>query len=98
MVTLSNTPPSLKAWEDGWCEISLSDQEFTLIEEDSFLDLFPISSCSNSIDNQLCNRGLDITDKEIFCYLLRPVIDKLCDFTSQSLVKSGKDPTSVNEL
>ena len=40
MVTLSNTPPSLKAWEDGWCEISLSDQEFTLIEEDYFLDLF----------------------------------------------------------
>ena len=40
MSKLPNTPPSLKAWEDGWCEISLSDQEFTLIEEDSFLDLF----------------------------------------------------------
>ena len=40
MGKLPNTPPSLKAWEDGWCEISLSDQEFTLIEEDYFLDLF----------------------------------------------------------
>ena len=105
MGKLPNTPPSLKAWEDGWCEISLTDQKFTLIEEDSFLDLHFRSSLrntlvvlANSIDNQLRNGGLDVTDKEIFRYLLRPVIDKLCDFTSQSLVKSGKDPTSVNEI
>ena len=39
MSKLPNTPPSLKAWEDGWCEISLTGQKFTLIEEDSFLDL-----------------------------------------------------------
>ena len=39
MSKLPNTPPSLKAWEDGWCEISLTDQESTLIEENSFLDL-----------------------------------------------------------
>ena len=76
MSKLPNTPPSLKAWEDGWCEISLTDQKFTLIEEDSFLDLHFRSSLrntlvvvANSIDNQLRNRGLDITDKEIFRYL-----------------------------
>ena len=39
MSKLPNTPPSLKAWEDGWSEISLTGQKFTLIEEDSFLDL-----------------------------------------------------------
>ena len=39
MVKLPYTPPSLKAWEDGWCKISLSDQKFTLLEEDSVLDL-----------------------------------------------------------
>ena len=72
MVKLPYTPPSLKAWEDGWCEISLSDQKFTLLEEDSVLDLRFRSSLrntlvvvANSIDNQLRNRGLDITDKEI---------------------------------
>ena len=53
-----NTPPSLKAWEDGWCEISLTDQKFTLIEEDSFLGLHFRSALrntlvvlANSIDN-----------------------------------------------
>ena len=63
MSKLPNTPPSLKAWEDSWCEISLSDQEFTLIEEDSFLDLHFRSSLrnilivlANSIVNQLRNR------------------------------------------
>ena len=39
MVTLSNTPPSLKAWEDGWCEISLTGQKFTLIQQ------LPVVSC-----------------------------------------------------
>ena len=68
MSKLPNTPPSLKAWEDSWCEISLSDQEFTLIEEDSFLDLhFRSSLCNtlvviaNGIDNQLRDRRLDIS-------------------------------------
>ena len=58
MGKLPNTPPSLKAWEDGWCKISLTDQVFTLIEEDSFLDLHFRSSLrhtlvvlANSIDN-----------------------------------------------
>ena len=58
MGKLPNTSPNLKAWEDGWCEISLTDQEFTLIEEDSFLDLHFRSSLrntlvvlANSIDN-----------------------------------------------
>ena len=49
MSKLPNTPPSLKAWEDGWCEISLTDQEFTLIEEDSFLDLHFRSSLRNTL-------------------------------------------------
>ena len=58
MGKLPNTPPSLKAWEDSWCELSLTDQEFTLIEEDSCLDLHFRSSLrntlivlANSIDN-----------------------------------------------
>ena len=33
MSKLPNTPPSLKAWEDGWCEISLTGQKFTLIQQ-----------------------------------------------------------------
>ena len=49
MAKLPNAPPSLKAWEDGWCEISLTDQEFTLIEEDSSLDLHFRSSLRNTL-------------------------------------------------
>ena len=58
LVRLSNILPSLRAWEDGWCEISLTGQKFALIEEDSFLDLHFRSSLrntlvvlANSIDN-----------------------------------------------
>ena len=55
MVKLPYTPPSLKAWEDGWCLgfAFRSSLRNTLVV------------VANSIDNQLRNRGLDITDKEI---------------------------------
>ena len=49
MGKLPNTPPSLKAWEDGQCEKSLTGQEFTLIKEVFFLDLHFRFSLRNTL-------------------------------------------------
>jgi hypothetical protein len=97
-------PESLAAWKNGWTEMD-DTAAFTIIEETDFFDDQMGDSLKNtfdctaeSIDEALTLRGREVNAVNTFQFLLEPAIDKIVDFTTQSLVGSGKSVTTKHEL
>jgi hypothetical protein len=53
---------------------------------------------AESIDEALSLRGREVNAVNIFQFLLEPAIDRIVDFTTQSLFSSGKSVTIKHEL
>jgi hypothetical protein len=102
---LDDLPESLSAWKNGWSEMDETNQAFSVIDEEEFFteqmgdslkDTFVLTA--ESIDRALTLRGREVNAVNIFQFLLEPAIDKIVDFTTQSLIASGKIATTKHEL
>jgi hypothetical protein len=102
---LGVVPESLLAWKNGWSEMDETNQAFTVIDEEEFFteqmgdslkDTFVLTA--ESIDRALSQRGREVNAVNIFHFLLELAIDKIVDFTTQSLIASGKTATTKHEL
>jgi hypothetical protein len=103
---LGALPVSLLAWKNGWSEMDETNQAFSVIDHEeefftqqmgeSLKDTFVLMA--ESIDQALSLRGREVNAVNIFQFLLELAIDKIVDFTTQSLIASGKTATTKHKL
>ena len=92
--------------EGGWehHEVSSTEQKSSVIYEDEFEQIFLTSSyvdtqkeMARKITARLSALGEPVTKESIFCYLLKPVIPKLVEHTTEKLVENGHSAISEED-
>jgi hypothetical protein len=85
-------PAELKAFRDGWTELTLSDRAFSVVMEEDFSESYhaqilrdTLLNMANRITVALQSRGQALSEESILKYMLGSSCSKIYDYTTQTL-------------
>ncbi len=85
-------PAELKAFRDGWTELTLSDRAFSVVMEEDFSESYhaqilrdTLLNMANRITVALQSRGQALSEESILKYMLGSSCSKIYDYTTQAL-------------